>query len=67
MFYLKHKVGYYAASYQYQQAAAKSQEKVQEFAIALAKLIQQQALIVYTDESSFNMWMKMKATWMSQQ
>ena len=61
---MKHKVGYYAASYQYQQAASKSQSKVQDFAIALAKLIQQQALIVYTDESSFHMWMKMKATWM---
>ena len=38
---------------------------MQEFAVTLARLIQQEALIVYTDESSFNMWMKMKATWMS--
>ena len=38
---------------------------MQEFAVALAKLIRQEALIVYTDESSFNMWMKMKSTWMS--
>ena len=33
--------------------------------MALAKLVKNQAIVVYTDESSFNMWIKMRSTWMN--
>lgn len=62
-FYNKHKVRYYVANYQYQQAHKRSQDKVHVFALQLARLIQQKALIVYTDESSFNLWLHQKRTW----
>jgi transposase len=64
-FYKKSKVGYYVANYQYQQAVARPQWKVQEFAVALARLVQDKSIVVYTDESSFNMWIKMRSTWMN--
>lgn len=38
-----------------------------QFALQLARLIHQKALIVYTDESSFNMWLQQKRTWFSVQ
>ena len=40
-FYKKNKVGYYVANYQYQQAISRPQWKVQEFTVALAKLIKE--------------------------
>ena len=64
-FYKKNKVGFYVANYQYQQAVSRPQWKVQDFAVALAKRIKEQAIVVYTDESSFNMWIKMRSTWMN--
>jgi len=41
-FYRNNKVGYYVANYQYQQAVARPQWKVQAFAVALARLVKDQ-------------------------
>jgi transposase len=63
VFYLKHGIKLRAVSFIYQQSLKKSRSPILHFSLILARMILDDKIIVYFDESSFNLWMRGNRTW----
>jgi len=50
-------------NYTYQQAMGRSEGPLKSFSLHLARLVEQGKVVVYFDESSFNLWMRSRKTW----
>ena len=62
-FYLKNGVKYLASNYAYQQSLQQQKSVILDFAIELAQLVFDDKVVIYFDESSFNMWLRGRKTW----
>ena len=62
-FYVKHKIKYRCVSYQYQQYLNRGRGPIFDFAVRLARLIEEKKTVVYFDQSSFNVWLRNRRTW----
>ena len=68
-FYKKHKILLRHGNYLYKQGLTsreKSKELRKKFCIQLLRLIREQALLCYMDESAVNIWCRMKKVWRKQ-
>lgn len=62
-FYVKHGVRYLFSNYAYQQSLAVKRSTILDFSMELAQLIHEDRVLLYFDESTFNMWMRGRKTW----